>query len=98
MHSFHRDTGNLMCEQLFNQANVSCIQNTQQKVKLFCKVEPFSLFYLLEASQSNHFVPSLRFFKNSLESKGTRTMDAERVHVSVPNPLRILDLSHLMVS
>ena len=60
MHSFHRDTGNLMCEQLSNQANVSCIQNTQQKV--------------------------------------TRTMDAERVHVSVPNPLRILDLSHLMVS
>ena len=49
-----------MCEQLSNQANVSCIQNTQQKV--------------------------------------TRTMDAERVHVNVPNPLRILDLSHLMVS
>ena len=38
----------------------------------------------------NHFVPLLRLFKTSLESQGTRTMSAKRVHVSVPkieNPL-----------
>ena len=33
--------------------------------------------------QPNHFVPLLKLFKNSLESKGTRTMNDKRLHVSV---------------
>ena len=38
----------------------------------------------MQTFQSNHFVPLLRLFKKSLESKGTRTMDAKRVHMGVP--------------
>ena len=44
----------------------------------------------MQTFQPNYFVPLLRIFKNSLESIGTRTMGAKRVHMSVPkmeNPL-----------
>ena len=86
IHSFYPDIGDLMCKQLFNQVIVPRIQNTQQKCFriLFCRIEPFGSFCKLQTFQPNHFVPLLRLFKNSLESKGTRTMGAKRVHVSVP--------------
>ena len=85
IHSFYPDIGDLMCKQLFNQVIVPRIQNTQQKCFriLFCRIEPFGSFCKLQTFQSNHFVPLLRLFKNSLESKGTRTMGAKRVHVSI---------------
>ena len=75
-----------MWKQLFNQVIVPRIQNTQKKCFriLFFRIEPFSSFCKLQTFQSNHFVPLLRLFKKSLESKGTRTMDAKRVHVGVP--------------
>ena len=86
IHSFYPDIGDLMCKQLFNQVIVPRVQNTQQKCfcKLFCKIEPFGSFCKLQTFQPNYFVPLLRLFKNSLESKGTRTMGAKRVHVTVP--------------
>ena len=75
-----------MWKQLFNRVIVPRIQNTQQKCFriLFCRIEPFGSFCKLQIFQPNHFVPLLRLFKNSLESKGSRTMCAKRVHVSVP--------------
>ena len=86
VHSFYPDTGDLMWKQLFNQVIVPRIQNTQQKCLriLFCQIEPFASFRKLQTFQPNHFVPLLRLFKNSLESKGTGTVGAKRVHVSVP--------------
>ena len=86
IHSFYPDIGNLMCKQLFNQVIVPHASNTQQKYFriLFCRIEPFRSFCKLQTFQPNHFVPLLRFFKNILESKGTRTMGAKRVHASVP--------------
>ena len=75
-----------MCKQLLNQVIVPRILNTQQKCFriLFCRIEPFRSFCKLQTFQPNHFVPLLRFFKNSLESKGTRTVGAKCLHVSVP--------------
>ena len=92
IHSFYPDIGDLMRKQLFNQVIVPRIQNTQQKCFriLFSRTEPIGSFCKLKFFQPNHFVPLLRLFKNSLESKGTRTMVPKRVHVSVPkmkNPL-----------
>ena len=86
VHSFYPDIGDLMCKQLFNQVIVPRIQNTQQKCFriLFCRIEPFGSFCKLQTFQPNHFVPLLRLFKNSLESKVTGTVGAKRVHVSVP--------------
>ena len=86
IHSFYPDIGDLMYKQLFNQVIVPRIQNTQQKCFriLFCRIEPFGSFCKLQTFLPNHFVPLLRLFKNRLESKGTRTMGAKRVHVSVP--------------
>ena len=75
-----------MCKQLFNQVIVPHASNTQQKCFriLFCRIESFRSFCKLQTFQPNHFVPLLRLFKNILESKGTRTMGAKRVHASVP--------------
>ena len=86
VHSFCPDSGDLMRKQLFNQIIVLRIQNTQQKCFriLFCRNKPFGSFCKLQTFQPNHFVPLLRLFKNSLESKGTKTMGAKRVHESVP--------------
>ena len=86
VHSFYPDIGDLMCKQLCNQVVVPRFQNTQQKCfrTLFCRIEPFGSFCKLQIFQPNHFVPLLRLFKNSLESKGTKTMAAKRVHESVP--------------
>ena len=86
VHSFYPDIGDLMCKQLFNQVIVSRIQNTQQKgfCILFCRIEPFRFFCKLEHFQLKHFVPSLRLFKNNLESNTTRTVGTKRVRVSVP--------------
>ena len=86
IHSFYPDIGDLMCKQLFNQVIVPRIQNTQQKCFriLFCRIEPFGSFCKLQTFQPNLLVPLLRFFKNSVESKGTWTMGAKRVHVIVP--------------
>ena len=85
IHSLYPDIGDSMCKQLFNQVIVPRIQNTQQKCFriLFCKIEPFGSFCKLQTFQPN-FVPLLRLFKNSLQSKGARTTSAKRVHVSVP--------------
>ena len=84
-HSFYPDIGDLMCKQLFNQVFVNT-QNTQQKCFciLFCRIAAFGSFCKLHTFQQNRFVPLSRLFKNSLESKVTRTMCAKRVHVSVP--------------
>ena len=73
IHSFYSDIGNLMYKRLFNQVIVPRIQNTQQKCFriLFCRIEPFGSFCKLQAFQPNLFVPLLRFFKNSIESKAT---------------------------
>ena len=90
LHSFYRDTRNLMCKQLSNQASLLCIQNTRQKIKLLCIIEPFDLFCLLETSQLNHFVSLLKIFKSSLESKGNQTMGAKRVYLSVPRMKNLL--------
>ena len=75
-----------MYKQLFNQVTVAHIQNTQDKCfrMFFSRIEQFGSFCKLIAFQSNHFVPLLRLLKNSLESKGTRTMGAKRIHVNVP--------------
>ena len=85
IHSFYPDIGGLMCKQLFNQVIVSRVRNTQQKCFniLIFRIEPFGSFCKLQTFQPIHFVPSLRLFKNSLESKGTRTMGAKRIYVSV---------------
>ena len=86
IHSFYPGIGDLMCKQLFNQVIVPRMQNTQQKCFwiLFCRIEPFGWFCESQTFQPNHFVPLFKLFKNSLESKGTRTMGVKRVHVSVP--------------
>ena len=86
IHSFYPDIWDLMCKQLLNQVIVPRIQNTQQKCFriLICRIEPFGSFCKLQTFQPNQFLPLLRLFKNSLESKGTRTMGAKRVYVSVP--------------
>ena len=85
IHPFYPDIGDLIWKQLFNQFIVPRIQTTQQKCFriLFCRIEPFGLFCKLQIFQPNHFVPLLRLFKYSLESKCTRSMGAKRVHVSV---------------
>ena len=68
-----------MCKQLFNQVTVQRIQNAQQKYFriLFFRIEPFGLICKLETFKPNHFIPLLRLFKNSLESKSTRNMGAK---------------------
>ena len=55
--------------------DLMCKQLFNQVIGSFCKLQTF---------QPNHFVPLLRLFKNSLESKGTRTVGAKRVQVGVP--------------
>ena len=85
-----------MCKRLFNQIIVPRIQNTQQECFriLFSRIEPFGSFCKLQTFQTNHFVPLLRLFKNSVENQGTRTMDAKRVHVSVPKMENSLSFKH----
>ena len=70
-----------MCKQLFKEVIVPRMQNKQQKCFriLFYRIEPFGSFCKLQIFLPNHFVPLLTLFKNSLESKGTRTMGVKRV-------------------
>ena len=98
-HSFYADIGGLMCKQLFNQVTVPRIQNTQQKCFRisFCRTEPFDSFGKLQTFQPNLFVPLLRLFKDSLKGKGTRTMGAKRVHLSVPKKENSLSFKQHML-